>query len=155
LLNGVSLVIPAVTKDNDGRLPLHLACLNEAWGATLTKKQSKQPKPEEVNTMVQVVHLLLAAYPVAAVIRDSNGDTPLDLARRNGVDSRIIRALTLYAKRHAPDFNRCAILTVSEGLRFFDQNHPVGGLLAPTCPFIYLEQSVEGKPPTNNYVKIG
>jgi hypothetical protein len=107
LLDGISLVIPAVTKDNDGRLPLHLACLKEACGgATLIKKQSKQPKPEEVNNMVQVVHLLLAAYPVAAVIRDSKGDTPLDLARRNGADSRITRVLTIFAKRHAPDFNR-------------------------------------------------
>jgi ankyrin repeat protein len=106
LLNGASLVIPAVTKDNDDRLPLHLACLNETCGASLTKKQSKQPTPEEVNNIVQVVYLLLSAYPVAAVIRDSNGDTPLDLAQRNGADSRILRALTLYAKRHAPDFNR-------------------------------------------------
>jgi hypothetical protein len=106
LLNGVSRVIPAVTKDNDDRLPLHLACLNEACGATLTKQQSKQPTPaEEVNNMVQVVYLLLSAYPVAAAIRDSNGDTPLDLARRNGADSRILCALTICAKRHAPVFN--------------------------------------------------
>jgi hypothetical protein len=106
LLNGISLVIPAVIKDNDNRLPLHLACLNEARGSTSTKQKSKQPTPEEVNNMVQVVYLLLAAYPVAAVIRDSNGDTPLDLARRNGADIRILRALTIYAKRHAQDFNR-------------------------------------------------
>jgi hypothetical protein len=106
LLNGISLVIPAVTKDNDDRLPLHLACLNEACGATLTKKQCKQPKPEEVSNMVQVVYLLLVAYPLAAVIRDSNGDTPLDLAWRNGADIRIIHALTIHAKRHAPEFYR-------------------------------------------------
>jgi ankyrin repeat protein len=106
LINGVSLVIPAVTKDNDDRLPLHLACLNEACRTTSTKQPSKQPTREEVNNMVQVVYLLLSAYPVAAVIRDSNGDTPLDLARRNGADRRILRALTIHAKHHAPDFNR-------------------------------------------------
>jgi hypothetical protein len=105
LLNGVSRVIPAVTKDDDDRLPLHLACLNKACGETLVKQQSKQPTPEDVNNMVQVVSLLLSAYPVAAAIRDSNGDTPLDLARRNGADSRILRALTICAERHAPVFS--------------------------------------------------
>jgi ankyrin repeat protein len=105
LLNGVSRVMPAVTKDNDDRLPFHLACLNEACGVTSTKRQSKQPTPEEVNNMVQVVYLLLSAYPVAAAIRDSNGDAPLDLARRNGADRRILRALTIYFKRHVPVFN--------------------------------------------------
>jgi ankyrin repeat protein len=102
LLHGVSRVIPAVTKDNDDRLPLHLACLNKACGENLVKQQSKQPTPEDVNNMVQVVNLLLSAYPVAAAIRDSNGDTPLDLARRNGADSRILRALTICAERNAP-----------------------------------------------------
>lgn len=113
LLRDVSLVIPAVTKDNDDRLPLHLACLNETCGATLTKQQSRRPTPEEVNDVVQVVVLLLSAYPVAVAIRDSNGDTPFDLARRNGADSRILRTLTIYAKRHAPDLNRWRTVTAA------------------------------------------
>jgi ankyrin repeat protein len=105
LLNGVGGVIPAVTKDREDRLPLHLACLGKACGATSAKQLSQQPTQKQVDNMVQVVYLLLSAYPIAAVLRDSKGETPLDLARRNGADGRILRVLTISAELHAHIFN--------------------------------------------------
>jgi hypothetical protein len=103
LLNGVSAVMPAVTKDSMGRHALHWACENPSFEARHFScvsilqghalKKSNGDLSAVDNIMIQVIFLLIKAYPEASTIPDMEGNTPLDLAIENEVDPRIISLL--------------------------------------------------------------
>jgi hypothetical protein len=97
LITGVSVVMPAITKDSMGRHALHWACANprgKASTALCTPFRQRRSLNTDgfspVDNMVQVVVLLVKAYPEASTIPDMENNTPLDLARANGADPRII-----------------------------------------------------------------
>lgn len=91
LLNGKGGVMPAVTKDSDERLPLHLACLSEKLSCS--RRSPRKQTPDDQDNMLCIVYSLLSAYPMGLAIRDANGDTPMDLCRTFGKDTRIYVAL--------------------------------------------------------------
>ena len=114
LVSGVSGVMPAVAKDSMGRHPLHWACTNpngrdddvgrnfltplvrSTRNLNCARGLSDEDIDEDmssVDNMVQVVFLLLKAYPEAVAIADMNGQTPLDLARIHDADRRILKLL--------------------------------------------------------------
>jgi ankyrin repeat protein len=111
LVSGVSGVMPAVTKDYMGRHPLHWACTNP-HGIVNIEQENRSTKSffsrlicghrvssdqdndmSAVDNMVQVVFLLLKAYPEAVAIADDEGNTPLSLAFAHHADPRILKLL--------------------------------------------------------------
>jgi hypothetical protein len=97
LVTGVSAVMPAITKDSMGRHALHWACANPRGKASTALctpfrkcRSLNNDGLSAVDNMVQVVFLLVKAYPEASAIPDVEGNTPLDLARANGADPRTI-----------------------------------------------------------------
>jgi len=100
LLNGVSGIMPAVAKDFTGRHALHYACASiqgEPPGQLRRRKGWNQnncePKLDPVENMVGVVFHLLSAYPDAALIRDHDGQTPMELARAQQAHPSVIKLL--------------------------------------------------------------
>jgi len=101
LLNGVSGIMPAVAKDFTGRHALHYACanINGAPPAQLrrrkgwNKKNTSEPEFDPVENMVSVVFHLLSAYPDAALIRDHDGQTPMELVRAQRAHPCVIKLL--------------------------------------------------------------
>jgi Ankyrin repeats (3 copies) len=122
LLNGETLLAPAYTKDQLGRYPLHWACClpYESKDKRKTKQKKKtttnkngQHNNDNNNAVVcnyyypgkreirrETIYKLLHAYPVAAVIPDVYGRTPLDYARRSQLDPHSVHALATVAKVH-------------------------------------------------------
>lgn len=99
---------PASIKDKNGRCPLHMACASLMGGAfngipkrlkgkLLRRLSNSEGEPD---TRFQVIKLLVAAYPRALVIRDSNGMTPLDLAVANKASIKIVDYLMTAIKMH-------------------------------------------------------
>ena len=91
LLQGESLVMPAMAKDGLHRFPLHWACAlphhkNNGW--SLWSRLSS-----EIDYRWDVVHFLLEQYPVAVVIPDVYNQTPLDYARHNKLHASILELL--------------------------------------------------------------
>jgi Ankyrin repeats (3 copies) len=113
----------ALMQDVFDRCPLHWACTHPyqempkagAAAAVAPKRnkpkwlalllcQSKGEKEDahlssklthtiDNDEMVLTVDTLLRAYPEATLLRDQNGQTPLDLATENGADERILSLL--------------------------------------------------------------
>lgn len=94
LLQGMSIVMPAVAKDERGRHALHAACCGfmetAAETASTGKKQHLFQRNSTMKTnyastvltaadnSLMVIALLLQAYPEACMIRDDDGCLPLD-----------------------------------------------------------------------------
>ena len=107
LLQGESLVMPAMAKDSLHRFPLHWACCavknKNASGISPFKPWKR--RAFEADYRWDVVHLLLHQYPVAAVIPDVYQQTPLDYARHNRLDAAVVELLEEAAaeyERYAP-----------------------------------------------------
>jgi hypothetical protein len=103
LLSSVAGALPACAKDVSNRYPLHWACASKKVHCppsmnlfTRNKKDKEESYKVMVSRTVENVAILLHADPHSCAIRDSRGDTPLDLARRNKVDSGIIETLLKY-----------------------------------------------------------
>jgi hypothetical protein len=114
LVTGASTVKPAIVKDSMGRHALHWACANprvKASTALCTPFRQRRSlntdglSPED--NMVQVVVLLVKAYPEASIVPDMEGHTPLDLARANGADPRIIKFVEAAITFVEAAFQRC------------------------------------------------
>lgn len=99
LINGVSAAMPAFAKDTMGRHALHWACANSN-GEFLENKSFRRLRNNAFgenmldNNMVNVIKVLLKAYPEAVFIADNNGNRPKDLARINKANERIILMLS-------------------------------------------------------------
>ena len=91
--------MPAVAKDNMGRHALHYACANPHGRLVRSKSKlsifarSSHASGSNTDNMLNVIRLLLKAYPEAVAITDSQGNTPLELARRSKADRRILKVL--------------------------------------------------------------
>lgn len=95
LLQGESLVMPAMAKDGLHRFPLHWA----------TAVPSPRRKKRDAEYRWDVIHFLLHQYPVAAVIPDVYNQTPLDYARHNKLHYSVVELLQEAAteyERYAP-----------------------------------------------------
>ena len=89
LLSGVSLVVPALTRDDMDRLPLHWACCH-----------TFMPGRAESENKFDTIILLLDAYPQAVDMADANGCTPLDYAlHHHMLDRRITDLLQKVSAR--------------------------------------------------------
>jgi ankyrin repeat protein len=86
LLNGVTTIVPAVTKDSWQRLPLHWACTHESIFVKGTWSIKCTAKAKESDNMVRIIEALLKAYSYAAVVQDVAGMTPLDIVVNNRSD---------------------------------------------------------------------
>jgi hypothetical protein len=75
--------LAVVTKDESGRYPLHCACAKR-------HRYRKQNK-----SAILTVSLLVEIYPRATIVRDFNGQTPLDLAIQSNLDEKILLTLTM------------------------------------------------------------
>jgi ankyrin repeat protein len=97
LTNVPSSVLPATTMDYWRRCPLHWACCMQVPPpedeSRVGSRGRSVPSKEFAENMVSVVQLLIKAYPLAAVIEDTDQKTPLDLAVENRLDKRILLAL--------------------------------------------------------------
>jgi len=97
LLDGVSVVMPAVAKDSRGRHALHWACVNPTGESDMAVcrtfqrplKKNLDPKHDAIENMVQVIYQLIKAYPEASMIPDDDGNLPFDLANKHRADKRI------------------------------------------------------------------
>lgn len=77
--------LPAITMDSYGRFPLH-------WGAcSASTRRGRSMKNNAVDTVSHLVEL----YPHAAIVPDSSGKTPWDLAVDKGADKRIALSLIM------------------------------------------------------------
>lgn len=122
LLQGESLVLPAMTKDGLHRFPLHWACcgrrLNGNGGrrngggssavaavaaapTTLLRHSWLPISGREIDYRWDLIHFLLEQYPVAVVIPDLYHQTPLDYARHYKLHISIIDLLEYAYKEYA------------------------------------------------------
>lgn len=94
LVYGVVSVLPAVTKDSTGRLPLHWACENPQ-GFTIKSACMLccGNRPKNCDKMVEIIEMLMKVYPHAVTVKDMAGNTPLTLAIANGADHNTILLL--------------------------------------------------------------
>mmetsp|Transcript_13707 Transcript_13707/g.26277 ORF Transcript_13707/g.26277 Transcript_13707/m.26277 type:complete len:477 (+) Transcript_13707:2-1432(+) len=99
LLQGDSLVIPAMSKDGLLRFPLHWAC-----APTTLHNIPRFPWQRQAwaDYRYDVIHFLLEQYPVAVVIPDLYQQTPLDYARQHKLPKSVIELL----EEVAEDFER-------------------------------------------------
>lgn len=89
LLSGVSLVVPALTRDDMDRLPLHWACCHPFMTGRA-----------ELENKFDTIILLLDAYPQAVDMADASGNTPLEYAlKHRGIDDRITDLLQKVSAR--------------------------------------------------------
>jgi len=104
LINGVSAIMPAVAKDAMGRHALHWACTNPHGcendiSSNINFRRKKISRNKFIDGLsatenrIQVVTLLLEAYPEAVLIADDEGLKPIDLALAHRSDQRIIELL--------------------------------------------------------------
>lgn len=115
LITGVSAAMPAFAKDVTGRHALHWACANPHGepessslesnnnnnsnsnnkSFTLGRKKNKFVESMAmVDNMVNVIKVLLKAYPESVLIADRDGNRPKDLARIHKADERILLMLS-------------------------------------------------------------
>ena len=89
LLAGVSLVVPAMTKDALGRLPLHWAVCKPCL-----------PNEHEVSNKYDTILLLLNANPQAINMADSAGKNAVDYAMEFNADKSIKALLKKASAKH-------------------------------------------------------
>ena len=89
LLQGDSLVIPAMSKDGLHRFPLHWACAPR----TLHSMRFPWQRQAGADYRYDVIQFLLEQYPVAVVIPDLYHQTPLDYARQHKLPKSVVELL--------------------------------------------------------------
>ena len=91
LIRGMAGTLPAVTKDEQLRYPLHWACANPT-GVNPTAKQH-MPCPSDTLNMAKSITILSKIEPMSVNVKDNNGQTPIEIAREHGACDKIILAL--------------------------------------------------------------
>ncbi len=102
LLNGVTTIVPAVTKDTWERLPLHWACTHESTVAKPNWSILCNAKAKDCDNMTKIVEALLKAYPYAAVVKDVAGMTPLHIAANKLADPYVQQILRIAWESYQP-----------------------------------------------------
>lgn len=102
LLNGVTTIVPAVTKDTWERLPLHWACTHESTIAKPSWSILCTAKAKGCDNMTKIIEALLKAYPYAAVVKDVAGMTPLDIAVNKFADPYVQQILRIAWESYQP-----------------------------------------------------
>lgn len=100
LLNGPTLVVPAVLRDVRGRTALHAACATPP--SSVQKKRpfwSADGHALRVWHKRQVISTLLRECPEAVTCRDEDGMTPLEHARRVGFSQSSVMELQTAMQR--------------------------------------------------------
>ena len=92
LTRGMAGTLPAVTKDEQLRYPLHWACANPTGVNPIVNKQHV-PSASDVLNMVKSITFLSKIEPMSVEVKDVNGQTPIEIARQHGADDKIILAL--------------------------------------------------------------
>ena len=87
LVNGLASVVPVLSKDATGRLPLHWACENpQGLNSKGVKLLSCGNRSRRCDNMMEIIEILVKIYPHAVTMKDSSGSTPLNLALKNGAE---------------------------------------------------------------------
>jgi hypothetical protein len=102
LLNGVTTIVPAVTKDTWQRLPLHWACTHESTVVKSNWAIKCTAKAKDCDNMVRIIEALLKAYPYAAVVKDVAGMTPLEIAANNRADLYVQQIIRMAWESYQP-----------------------------------------------------
>jgi len=99
LLLGDELSTAASVQDTttEGSYPLHYAVLR---ADNQKKRSNKKAAAAATEHSLQVIQLMLEAYPEALTAQDNHGQTPLDLAKKTSasIDPRILANLQHAAK---------------------------------------------------------
>ncbi|GKY92540.1 hypothetical protein MPSEU_000224300 [Mayamaea pseudoterrestris] len=97
LVEGMAGTLPAVTKDEMLRYPLHWACANPSGSVAKLNKQQQQhhagANQGDMLNMLRIITILSKIEPMSVNVKDVNGQTPLDLALEHGADERIMQLL--------------------------------------------------------------
>lgn len=92
LHDGTGLIRPNA-RDMKQRCPLHDLCANPmGFPSTYVIHRAKFLSTNGKN-VTDTASLLLQAYPYAVLARDGDGNTPMDLALKNGADEHLISML--------------------------------------------------------------
>lgn len=83
LVEQLILAAPATVlmKNNQGSLPLHIACSSVDTSVEL--------KSYLITTLLEIIRLLVDAYPEAIDVVDNIGDTPVSILRKSGAAAAI------------------------------------------------------------------
>lgn len=113
LLQGDSLVIPAMSKDGLHRFPLHWACAPSVPRHHHHKSKARRMwgwqrrGRADAEYRYDLIHYLLEQYPVAVVIPDVYQQTPLDYARHHKLPRSVLELLEEVAEefeRYSPRY---------------------------------------------------
>lgn len=101
LTNGTILHTPVLSRDHQHRLPLHWACTNphgiqRLHRVSLLHCGGRVARAKD--NMIEVIDHLLHLYPYAVWARDTDGNTPYDLAVAHSIDPQILAMLQLTMK---------------------------------------------------------
>ena len=121
LLNGVTTIVPAVTKDTWQRLPLHWACTHESTVAKPNWSIMCNSKAKNCDNMIKIIEALLKAYPYASVVKDVAGMTPLDIAVNKFADPYVQQILRMAWESYQPKEDKskaCTDVTESSEIPF-------------------------------------
>lgn len=121
LLNGVTTIVPAVTKDTWQRLPLHWACSHESTVSKPNWSIKCNSKAKSCDNMIKIIEALLKAYPYAAVVKDVAGMTPLDIAVSKFADPYVQQILRMAWESYQPKEDKskaCTDVTESSEIPF-------------------------------------
>lgn len=102
LLNGVTTIVPAVTKDTWQRLPLHWACTHESTVSKPSWSILCHANSKGYDNMIKIIEALLKAYPYAVVVKDVAGMTPLDIAVNKFADPYVQQILRMKWESYQP-----------------------------------------------------
>lgn len=104
LLEGATVAMPALMRDEMGRFPLHWACVYAS--TTLASKKpswlgNKTTYEKAVQQCIHCIIHLINVYPQAIGIKDSLGHTPYALARSpQPADTSILKVLKKALRMH-------------------------------------------------------
>jgi hypothetical protein len=121
LLNGITTIVPAVTKDTWQRLPLHWACTHESIVSKPTWSIQCNSKAKDCDNMIKIIEALLKAYSYAVVVKDVAGMTPYDIAVNKFADPYVQQILRLAWESYQPKEDKskaCTDVTESSEIPF-------------------------------------
>lgn len=93
LVKGMAGILPAVTKDDLLRYPLHWACEHVDARNSKSKNQLSTSHEDDLVNLRKIINVLSRIEPMTVNLKDINGQTPLDLALASCVDEKIIKTL--------------------------------------------------------------
>jgi hypothetical protein len=110
LIKGMAGTLPAVTKDEKLRYPLHWACANPTGNNSKFNKQHVAG-PSDMLNMHKIITILTKIEPMSVSVKDINDQTPLEIALDHNADGKILDALEHAAAKarkgyHSPQHDK-------------------------------------------------